>query len=93
MTTIKVFELSEHDYWAGESLEACIAAARAECGLDCYEDAETEGREVSPEAMKRLKVAREEGGSDCVTFEEHLAEMVRFEAPETFPKPFAAQDW
>jgi hypothetical protein len=51
MAAIKVYKMDDYDWWAGESLAACIEAARLECGAGSYDDAETEAVEITPEAM------------------------------------------
>jgi hypothetical protein len=91
MTTpaIKVYALDDISWWAGESLEACVAAARATCGEDSYDDASLH-REVSAEGMQRLLFTDEDGGT-CRTFAEELQRRV--DAGEPFPQHFAARDW
>jgi hypothetical protein len=87
---IKVFKLDDYEWWAGESLEACIAAARSEAGMDCYEDAETDGYEVTAEDMQTHKFTEEDGVTQ-ISFAEHLQELI--EAPTEFPVLFAATEW
>ena len=86
--TIKVFSLDDIEYWAGESLEACLQQARAQAGDDCYRRTEDQ-YEVSPEAMQKLTVRDEDGTS--YTFEAWLAKLVA--DGEQFPCNFAADDW
>lgn len=88
MSTIKVFQMDDIEWWAGESLEACIAEGRRQCGDDCYTNPEDQ-HEVSEEAMQRLKFVDEDGSER--TFAEELARRVA--AGETFPQQFAAEDW
>lgn len=90
---ISVFKLDDCDWWAGESLEACIAAARQECGADTYEDAETEGRELSAEAMQRLVYVDESDPGPPVerTFAEQLAREVA--EGGAFPRLFASTEY
>lgn len=88
MPEIKVFRMDDIEWWAGESLAACVAAGREMCGADCYPDDEGQ-HEVSPEAMQRLKFVDEDGTER--TFAEELARMVA--AGEPFPSPFAATEY
>lgn len=93
MSAIKVFQLDDCDWWAGESLAACIAAAREQCGAGSYCDAEQEGRELTAEEMRRLKMHRDEDRRDApVSFAEHLAELVACKA-ERFPQLFASTEY
>lgn len=87
---IKVFALDDCDWWAGESLEACIAAARQQCGAEAYEDAETEGCLVGADAMQQLKFTPDEGGS-WRTFAEQLA--IEVADGGEFPRLFASTEW
>jgi len=89
--TIKVFQLDDCDWWAGESLEACIEAGREACGKGCYEDAEAEGYQVSDEAMRTLKIRRDEDSQEPITFETYLAELIA--AGEKFPVYFASTEF
>jgi hypothetical protein len=88
MATIKVYKLDDYDWWAGESLAACIAEARKQCGAGSYSDAEDEGREITEEGMQILMVDRDDGEKP-VTFAQHLADL----DGETFPLLFASKDW
>lgn len=88
MSTVKVFKLDDIEWWAGESLEACVAEGRRQCGGDCYPD-DGDQHEVSPEAMQRLKFVDEDG--TFRTFAEELAR--RIAAGATFPQSFAAEDY
>ena len=87
-SVIKVFQLDDIEWWAGESLEACVAEGRRQCGDDCYSDEGYQG-EVSPEAMQRLKFLDDDG--TMRTFAEELAR--RIAAGATFPQPFAASEY
>ncbi|HSC06124.1 MAG TPA: hypothetical protein VLD59_04800 [Steroidobacteraceae bacterium] len=88
-TTIKVFRMDDMEWWAGESLAACVAEGRRQCGDDCYPDDPSEQHELSDEAMQRLKFMDEDGSTR--TFAEELAR--RIAAGEAFPQQFAAEDW
>lgn len=85
---VRVFRMDDLEYWAGESLEACVAEGRRVCGDDCYPDDPHEQYEVTDEGMQRLKFIDDDGSTR--TFAEELAR--RFKAGETFPQPFAAED-
>jgi hypothetical protein len=61
MSTIKVFQLDDIEWWAGESLAACLAEARRQCGDECYTEAGDQS-EVSEEAMHRLQRLKAECG-------------------------------
>jgi hypothetical protein len=88
MNVIKVFQLDDIEWWAGESLEACVAEGRRQCGDDCYPDDGVQG-EVSSEAMQRLRFVDEDG--TFRTFAEELEKRVA--ADETFPQMFACEDY
>lgn len=87
---IKVFQLDDYDWWAGESLEACIAAARQECGADTYEDAETDARELTAKEMQELKFTEDEGSTWC-SFAEELERSIG--AGDRFPRLLASTEW
>lgn len=86
---MKVFKMDDLEWWAGESLEACVAEGRKQCGPECYPDDPSEQHEVSAEAMQR-KIFVDEDGSQR-TFAQELQRMV--DAGTEFPCPFAATDW
>ena len=86
--SIKVFALDDIEWWAGESLEACLAAARDQCGDECYREAWCQ-HEVSEAGMHRLIFLDEDGSKR--TFAEELQRRV--DAGEQFPCLFAAEDW
>jgi len=92
VSTIKVFKLDDCDWWAGESLEVCIAEGRLQCGADCYEDAETEGVELDDEGMRRLKIYLDEDRKEKpISFAEHLANEIA--GGTKFPCLFASTEW
>jgi hypothetical protein len=86
--TIKVFALDDIEWWAGESMEACLTEARSQAGDDCYREVDDQ-HEVSDDAMKVLKFKDDDGTTR--TFAEELQRRVN--ASEKFPQPFAATDW
>lgn len=85
---IKVFQLDDIEWWAGESLEACIKAARAVCGAECYPGAEEEGSEVSEDDMRKLTVR---DGDAATTFAEQVQFLIK--SGTVFPCLFAAADY
>ena len=85
---IRVYRMDDNEWWAGESLAACVAEGRRQCGADCYPDSD-EQHELSDEAMQRLKFIDEDGSER--TFADELAR--RIAAGEKFPQQFAAEDW
>lgn len=89
---LRIYALDDTDWWVGESLQACIEEARRECGAGSYCEAEAEGREVSEEAMQRLKFV-DEGGPETV--ERTFAEQLALEVAEggKFPRLFASTDF
>lgn len=94
MTTIKVFRMDDNEWWAGESLEACVAEGRRQCGAECYPDDPDEQHELSDEEMQQLVFIDESDGAEPPvkrTFAEELAR--RIAAGEKFPQAFAAEDW
>ena len=86
---IRVYRMDDIEWWAGESLEACIAEGRRLCGEECYPDDSHEQHELSDDEMAHLKFVDEDGSTR--TFAEELAR--RIAAGESFPQPFAAEDW
>lgn len=85
---IKVYRLDDNEWWAGESLEACIAEGRKQCGTECY-DEPAEQHQVSPEWMQRLKFVDEDGTER--SFAEELERLVTSGAK--FPCSFAAENY
>jgi hypothetical protein len=86
---MKVCKLDDIEYWAGESLAACIAEARRVCGADCYEDAEECGYELTDVQMREMYFRDEDGSTR--TFAEEL--QLRIEDGGVFPQHFAASEW
>ena len=94
MPTIRVYSMDDNEWWAGESLTACVAEGRRQCGGECYPDDPSEQHELSDEEMQRLVFIDESDGADPPvkrTFAQELAR--RIAAGESFPQPFAAKDW
>ena len=94
MSTIKIFRMDDNEWWAGESLEACVAEGRRQCGDECYPDDPYWQYELNEEQMQQLMFVDESDGAEPPvqrTFAEELAR--RIAAGETFPQPFAAEDW
>lgn len=94
VSPIRIYMLDDTDWWAGESLQACIDEARAQCGAGSYCDAEEEGQEVSDEDMQRLIYVDESDGAEAPvqrTFAEQLARELAEGGP--FPRLFASTDW
>lgn len=87
--SIKVFQLDDCDWWAGENLPDVIAEARKQCGPDTYEDAETDAVEMSDEAMRTLQFVDEDGTKR--TFAEELQRMI--DAGDTLPSLFASTEY
>lgn len=86
---VKVFKLDDYEWWAGYSLQGCIDAAREQAGADCYEDAETEGRELTEHEMRTLLFTHEDGKQEY--FFARLFDMVA--AGEQFPQVFASTEY
>jgi hypothetical protein len=87
--TIKVFQLDDVEWWAGNSLEDCLKEARKHAGQESYEDAEELAGQLSDSEMQRLKFV-DEDGTRC-TFEERLRDLVA--EGVQFPCLFAATEW
>lgn len=83
-----MFRMDDHEWWAGESLDACVAEGKHQCGPDCYGDSSDQW-EVSDEAMQSLKFIDEDGS--VRPFAEELARLIASGAE--FPCAFAADDW
>lgn len=91
---IRIYRLDDTDWWAGESLQACIDEARSQCGAGSYCDAEDEGQEVSDAEMQQLIYVDESDGAQPPierTFAEQLAREVADGGG--FPRLFASTDW
>lgn len=89
MSQIRVFRMDDMEWWAGESLAACVAEGRKQCGQDCYPNDSGEQYELSDEAMQRTKFVGEDGVER--TFADELAQ--RISAGGKFPQQFASEDY
>jgi hypothetical protein len=90
---IRVYRMDDNEWWAGESLAACVAEGRRQCGADCYPDSD-EQHELSDDELQRLIFIDESDGAEPPvkrTFAEQLAREVA--EGGAFPRPFAAEDW
>lgn len=86
---IKVFRLNDYEWWAGPSLDACIADWKKWTGLD--EEELDEPRELTAENMERLRFVDPDDETVKRSFTEELAERVK--AGLEFPQPFAFTDY
>lgn len=87
MSAIRVFQMDDCDWFAGGSLESCIAAACEYNGGDPsdYSDA----HELDDEAMDRLIYTDDDGARR--TFREQLSAMISSGAQ--FPTLFATTEY
>jgi hypothetical protein len=91
---VRVYRMDDMEWWVGESLAACVAEGRLQCGADCYPDDPSEQHELTDEQMRRLMFIDESDGSEPPvkrTFAEQLVREIAEGGP--FPRPFAAEDW
>lgn len=93
---VKLFALDDYEWWAGYSLEGCIAAARAQNGAECYEGAEEDGEELTDQQMATLYFVVDPDDDSCGcdgrrSFAQELAR--RIAAGERFPQFFAAPEY
>lgn len=94
---MKVFEINECEWYAGEDAESCIKLAMEESGLTredvCDGNEDTKSMELSEEAMDRLHFIDEDeaGNTTKRTFAEQLQLMI--ERGETFPAFFATTEF
>ena len=88
---MKVFQLNECDYWVGETLEACIAAAKEEWGETCFDEVmdRSEPCELDEKAMNILKFHDENG--ETRTFAEQLTRDIS--EGGKFPRCFASSEY
>ena len=91
--TMRVYRMDDMEWWVGESLAACVAEGRRQCGGDCYPD-DGDQYELTDEQLQRLVFIDESDGAEPPvkrTFAEQLAREIA-EGGE-FPRAFAAEDW
>ena len=72
-TTFNVYKLDAYEWWAGPSLEACLAEARAVCGSECYDDESEWFGPLNAEAMQTVIVDPDEGTQRTIAEELDLA--------------------
>lgn len=94
--TIRIFEINDCDWWAGDCTpEEILAAYLEETGCTHEEatgDISVFPAELSEQALDRLTFVREDPEGDTkVTFREELQAMVSRGA--TFPCSFASTEW
>ena len=90
---MRVYRMDDMEWWVGESLAACVAEGRRQCGPECYPDSR-EQYELSDADLQRLIFVDESDGAEPPvqrTFAEQLAREIAEGGP--FPRPFAAEDW
>lgn len=87
--TIRVFVLDDYEYWAGESLEACLTSACGQTGGDYREDTSLH-RELTADEMDSL-IMHDEDGKPLHSFRKELQALQ--ERGESFPCFFAAKDY
>jgi hypothetical protein len=85
---MKVFQLNDYEWWAGEDLESVKAAYLKETGVS-EEEAFEDPQEVSEADMQVLKYYQTEGV--FCSFAEALADMLA--AGDKFPCCFACTEY
>jgi len=91
---IRIYKLNDCDWWAGASLEACIAAARLQCGEDASID--DDAREVTDLEMLtlyRTVLDPDERPMGRQTFAQALAEDLAIRGDDPAPFIFASTEW
>ncbi len=87
---IKVFRMTNAEYWAGRTLEECIEDYRFEYGDD-EDEMLDEPAEVTDEDLDKLRFTEDvDGEASEDTFRQRLEEMVR--DGEHFPTLFATTE-
>lgn len=90
MADIKVFRMNDFEWWAGETLEACIAHwkdarnGRVEVELD-------DPRELDSSEMAQLQYMDDPGTEVKWSFDDELARRVKADAE--FPQFFATTEY
>lgn len=88
--TVKIFQVNDYEYWAGETLEETTKACLEEWGME--EEALDEPHEITDEEMDTLTVTDDEGPERrTIPFRQALNELVA--GGQEFPCLFAANDW
>jgi hypothetical protein len=89
--TIKVFAPDDIEWWAGESLEACLEEARMQAGdPDAYNDS-SEHQELDDQSMQTLTFSTGLMIVPVCTFEEQLRQLIG--EGTKFPCLFATTDY
>ncbi|TES89015.1 MAG: hypothetical protein E3J94_06990 [Desulfobacteraceae bacterium] len=90
---IKVFNMSDFDWWAGADLESVKKAYLEETGLDAEEAFESDApEELSDADLDRLRFHYDpDDRSKTISFREQLENMVR--AGMSFPCVFASTEF
>lgn len=90
MTAIKIFEMNDCDWWAGETREEVIAAYMADQGITL--DEASSAYELSEEALDNLQYYHDgDRHKESMTFREGLT--LRISEGETFPCLFATTEF
>jgi hypothetical protein len=90
---IRVYRMDDMEWWVGESLAACVAEGKSQCGPDCYDEPSLQ-YELDDEQLQKMMFIDESDGAEPPvkrTFAEQLAREIAEGGP--FPRPFAAEDW
>jgi hypothetical protein len=88
---VSVIRLNDHEWWAGESLEACVAEAGSSWGFSGEELAEMveDAYEIPDADLDRLHLTADDHGTQQ-TFREALNRMIADQV--RFPAFFAGQE-
>ena len=90
MGKIKVFQLNEYDWWAGEDLEKVKIAYIKENNLSIYEVFDDTLHELSDEEMLSTMFGNDEDESQ-ITFQQRLGDIIKLGA--VFPCFFASTEY
>lgn len=88
---MKVFRLNDYEWWSGEDLESCVAAAMAQYEVT-REEAADDPIEVTEAQMDSLTIddSRDGDGSAIVTYRQYLDRLVA--GGQKFPCFFAGDE-